>query len=208
MKKGKIIKAIVFDVAGVLCKKNMHKIYPLLDKLAESYKVNSLQFRELRKKYAKSALTGKISAGEFKNIIVNRLRIVDKKDFIKKWDKIVEGELSIDKKAEKTVNKLKKNYILATLTNVTEMMDQPRIKHRLYKHFKVKLASYQLKTKKPQMKFYRLLIKRLGVNPKDIIFIDDDKENLLPAENLGMKTILFKNNKQLIYELKKLGVVL
>jgi hypothetical protein len=43
---------------------------------------------------------------------------------------------------------------------------------------------------------------------KEASFIDDYQICLDGAKKLGMKTILFKNNKQLIKDLKKLGVLM
>jgi FMN phosphatase YigB (HAD superfamily) len=39
------------------------------------------------------------------------------------------------------------------------------------------------------------------------LFIDNREWNLKPARKLGMKTILFKNNKQTIKDLKKLKLL-
>ena len=38
------------------------------------------------------------------------------------------------------------------------------------------------------------------MNPSECVFIDDKEENLVPAEELGMKTVLFQNPKQAVKE--------
>jgi putative hydrolase of the HAD superfamily len=52
--------------------------------------------------------------------------------------------------------------------------------------------------KKPDLEFYELVIKEMDVRPQECLFIDDKEENLLPAEKLGMKTVLAKNQEQIV----------
>ena len=52
--------------------------------------------------------------------------------------------------------------------------------------------------KKPDLEFYELVIKEMNVRPQECLFIDDKEENLLLAEKLGMKTVLAKNQEQIV----------
>lgn len=201
------IKAIVFDVGGVISYEKKSKVSKL-GKLAEKYKVNPIKFQNLRAKYSKQALIGRISAKEFQSIIVKRLKIKNKKKFVGEWERIFKNKFKVDKKVNKIINKLSKNYTLATLTNITQMLDEVRIKHKVYKHFKYNITSYEYKTKKPLIKIYKILIKKLKISPHKIVYTDNHERNLLPAKKLGMKTILFKNSKQLCSDLKKLSIKL
>ena len=45
------------------------------------------------------------------------------------------------------------------------------------------------------------MLERLKVKANECIYIDDREVNLEPAKKLGMKTILFRNAKQLKKEL-------
>ena len=40
-----------------------------------------------------------------------------------------------------------------------------------------------------------------------ILFVDNREWNLIPARKLGMKTILFENNKQLAKDLRELHII-
>ena len=51
---------------------------------------------------------------------------------------------------------------------------------------------------KPNLEFYELVIREMNVRPQECLFIDDKEENLLPAEKLGMKTVLAKNQEQIV----------
>lgn len=205
----KKIKAIVFDIGGVLCKQNKPNFSPKLDKLAERHNKNPLDFHTLRKKYAKLSVIGKISSNKFQKIILKELEISDKKRFIQKWKSIIKNDLKINKKVEYIVSRLSKKYLLATLTDITEMMDKPRIKKEVYKFFKINFRSYKIRFRKPNIKFYKLLMGRLRkmkIKPEETIFIDDHEKNLSPAKKIVWKTILFKSDKQLVRDLMKFGV--
>ena len=81
-----------------------------------------------------------------------------------------------------------------------------------YNHFPIirtfpeRFLSYEEHLLKPEEKFYRVVAERLAVKPDQCLFIDDLKENVVAAENVGYQTILFKNAEDLQTELKKLGV--
>jgi putative hydrolase of the HAD superfamily len=58
--------------------------------------------------------------------------------------------------------------------------------------------------RKPELKIYRLTLKKLKVKPEECIFIDDKEKNLKPAKKLGIKTVLAKNPKQVIRDVCKI----
>jgi FMN phosphatase YigB (HAD superfamily) len=61
--------------------------------------------------------------------------------------------------------------------------------------------------RKPQTAFYKYLLKRFRLIPKECLFIDDRTRNLKPAKKLGIHTYLYDQNyPKLIKHLKKLGV--
>lgn len=76
----------------------------------------------------------------------------------------------------------------------------------IYDIFDFNILSFKVGSNKPDLPIYRLLLKKLKMQPYEIVFIDDSLECLTPAKKLGMKTILYKNNSQLIRDLKKYNV--
>jgi len=200
------IKAIVFDIGSVVTKTDFNGFNRKLTKLAKDYKINSDKFHKLQGKYSKKSMIGKLSDNEFKGKILNELDVKNKREFIKKWDNFLDLSMKLDKKVYSLISKLKRNYIIVSFSNVTPMFHKMRVRKRVYRHFKYNLLSHQIGLQKPSLKFYKLLINKAKVKPREIVFIDDNKENLIPAVKLGMKTILYKNNNQLIRDLEKLGV--
>lgn len=58
------------------------------------------------------------------------------------------------------------------------------------------ILSYQEHVIKPDPAIYRLLAERYGLQFSHCVFVDDKEENLVPARELGMKTIQFRNYEQ------------
>jgi FMN phosphatase YigB (HAD superfamily) len=64
------------------------------------------------------------------------------------------------------------------------------------KHFKYVMNTWELNLPKASEKTIRYLAKKFRVKFSEIIYIDDQAENLTAARKLGAKTILYKNFNQ------------
>jgi putative hydrolase of the HAD superfamily len=54
--------------------------------------------------------------------------------------------------------------------------------------------SHEIGLKKPFRHIYDFIISKSDLNPNETLFIDDNKDNILAAEKLGIKTIWLKDN--------------
>jgi putative hydrolase of the HAD superfamily len=57
---------------------------------------------------------------------------------------------------------------------------------------------------KPQPEIYRLACERLGVEPREAVFVDDLRENVTGAEAVGMTGVLHRDSAATIAELERL----
>ena len=202
MKKQEI-KAIIFDIGGILYKEYAGEFHK---KIAKVFNINNKKLDKIRDKYAKQAHLGKLSQEKYLTLIAKDMKIKETSIFINTWKKLEEKEVKMKKDVKKTIKKLSRNYLIVAFTNTTKNHEKIRKKKKIYQYFKLKLSSTKEKLAKPEQKFYKLLLKKVKLATSEIIFIDDEKINLIPAKKLGINTILFKNNKQLIKDLKKQGV--
>ncbi len=101
---------------------------------------------------------------------------------------------------------LKKNYKLAMISNTIE--EHVKINRKLgrFKLFDVVILSNEAGFTKGEKYIFLLAIKELNIQPKECVFIDDIKKFLEIPKKLGMKTIHFKNNEQLIKDLRGLSL--
>jgi lysophospholipase L1-like esterase len=65
------------------------------------------------------------------------------------------------------------------------------------------IFSYDVKCIKPDLKIFRLLFEKYGLDPKECLFIDDHEDNIQAGKRLGMKGIVFSGHDQLTEALDK-----
>ena len=70
--------------------------------------------------------------------------------------------------------------------------------------FDVVVISGEVGMHKPQPEIYRLAAERLGVEPVRCVFVDDLRENVRGAEEVGMRTILHRDPEATVSELEDL----
>ncbi|MCX6771236.1 MAG: HAD-IA family hydrolase [Candidatus Micrarchaeota archaeon] len=141
------------------------------------------------------------------------LRIIEKnkwkagagelKKAVRKSFKEIEG-------IRKIMEQLKEDGFRLGLLSVhaREWVDYCEKKFGYHELFHSTLYSFEAAASKPDKKVYRMILTKLKSAPEECIFIDDHLENLVPAREMGMKTILFKNAGQLKKDLAALGVAI
>jgi glucose-1-phosphatase len=73
-------------------------------------------------------------------------------------------------------------------------------------YFKKIYSAQQLNLTKKEPSSYLMLADELNLNPNEILFVDDMRQNTLAAETAGLDTITFRNNMQ--FETEMEGYVL
>ena len=100
-----------------------------------------------------------------------------------------------------------KGYRLYILSNFSDnMLRQVRKDMTFLEYMDGIVFSCEVKEVKPKAEIYRLLLDTYGIRPSQAVFLDDRRENIQAAEKLGIHGICFKNFKQAVKELEKLGV--
>lgn len=116
-----------------------------------------------------------------------------------------EAEWAFNPEAIQLLHDLEGHYALALVTNnaaeATHWRDQ--LDTTL---FDVLIDSSAVGLRKPDPRIYRLLLERLDRPAAEVVFVDDNVENLLPAAALGIQTILFQSVDQVRRALAELGV--
>jgi putative hydrolase of the HAD superfamily len=64
------------------------------------------------------------------------------------------------------------------------------------------IESAKIGLRKPDPRIYRMMVEKLGVDPKASVYLDDLGVNLKPAREMGMTTIKVLNGPQAIAELE------
>jgi epoxide hydrolase-like predicted phosphatase len=64
------------------------------------------------------------------------------------------------------------------------------------------IYSHEEGMEKPARRIYGLTCERLGMQPEEVIFLDDFEPNIVAAHELGMHAILFRNTTQAITDIE------
>ncbi len=199
------IKAIIFDVGGVLAlgKNNLSSTQKFArtkgvhEYVAKKLKISLDQWFDSIDSNYSGAIEGKISGEKAIEIISSGVKI-SKENLKKIIKKAYRNHFKQNKQLFELVFNLKRmGYKIAVLSDQWMVSREAIMPEKLYDGFDEVIISYEVGFRKPNPKIYKLILKRLKLSARNCVFIDDQSWNLKPAKKLGMKTILFKNNKQL-----------
>lgn len=216
MERGEVhrkIKAVVFDVGGVLelgGKKRQNigiihvsgihesmakKLGLSMDQYYDS--IDSIYAKSMEGQVSKSILLGTLSVNlnvskkKLESMFINAYRKVYKKN----------SELfSIAKRLKK------EGYKIGILSDQWHLSKDALLVKKDYNIFDTKVVSCDVGIRKPNPEIYELLLKRLKLEPEEVLFIDNQEWNIVPANKMGIKTILFTTNKKLKEQLKPFGI--
>ena len=207
------IKALVLDVGGVLVlgvKLKKSKYDKMLHhtevhkEIAKKLNISLDQwFDAIDTSYAKS-IEGKISPEKLLEIISRNVK-TSKKRLEKIIIRIYKRNFRQNKELFKKIFQLKhKGYKIGVLSDQWPLSKKALMPKKIYGKFDAVVVSCDVGIRKPNPKIYNLILKKLNIPSSQVLFIDNQEWNIKPAKKLGLKTLLYKNNKQLFKELDKL----
>jgi putative hydrolase of the HAD superfamily len=91
-----------------------------------------------------------------------------------------------------------KGYTLGLLSNIVgDLVPIFEARHREWlAHFSALTYSCEIGVAKPDRRAYEIVAERLGVAPRDCLFIDDREVNVLAAREVGMRAEVFRTPDQ------------
>ncbi len=206
-----MIKLVAFDVGGVLQESitdgiSGHNDLGIHHFMAKKLKLGlDTWFDSIDVIYAK-AMEGEFSKKKAMSLMSKNLKIKSgrlEKLFIQAYEKYFKKNKKLYKIALKLKNR---GYKIAILSDQWPVSKEALIKKEDAKKFDIVIISCDVGLKKPSAKIYRFLMKKAKLKANEMIFIDNRRWNLDSAKKLGIKTILFKNNRQVLRELNNLKV--
>ncbi|GAB6167837.1 HAD family phosphatase [Clostridium carnis] len=197
------MKNIVFDIGNVLLNFNPREY--LKGKIKEE-KVEEVYKEVFQSEEWVMLDRGIIEEKDAIEVLINRSR--ENKDNIKI---AFENWYDILTPIEKTVEILKKlkeeGYNLYYLSNFHLLAFEHVInKYEFFSIFYGGIVSYRENLIKPEKEMYEKILENYNIKANESIFIDDVKENIDGAKDIGFNTILFTSPDKLIEELKKYNI--
>lgn len=193
-----MIKTIIFDYNGVVKKINKYffdDVELIFSLSAEEKEYAKKMSRDLFEQFDRGLLDEDSFWLKFSQRI-NKSMPVNVKELARK---LFNEHFELYGEIVDMLKNLKTNgYITAVLSDTFPYMADITRERNGYDYFDKVYLSCEVGFVKPQKEFYELVVKDLVVPPSECIFIDDNEDNLLPAEKLGMKTVLAKKPDQIV----------
>ena len=201
-----MIKAIIFDIGGVVYLGKMEDSFSKLNFLL-GLKEGSINDLFLRNR--EPLLIGKITSKEFYILVTHTFSLnFSSKEVHDLWIRAWAETSGLNKELVTLIKKLKTKYKVACISDATSFDVELDNKTGIKELFKPYVNSCDFGMTKSNPKLFGLVLKKLNVNPKECIFIDDRPKHFGIPKELGAKTIPFENNLQLFKELRELGVII
>ena len=102
---------------------------------------------------------------------------------------------------------LSRSYRLGLLSNTNEWHYEHYIRTvEIFPLFDAVTLSYQVKAMKPAEGIYRDSLRKIGLLPRECVFVDDLEENVAGARKMDMHAIHYTGHEGLVASLEELGV--
>jgi len=201
-----MIKTIVFDLGGVLFSEGKSVA---IKNLTEKYNYNKdIVLNLLMSPKSLELRRGLLSDSEFWSWGQSILPEGYDANIIKKeWYNgyLLDEELF---NLIKTIQKSKKYKLVIFSGNIesrVEFLDQ---KYDFRKYFDIEVYSFDYHFNKPNKRFVETMLNAVENEPREIVYVDDAEECVLPAQEMGINTIIYSGGeiKDLEKKLQGFGI--
>ena len=178
------MKYILFDLGGVLFRMNGYN--PLLRLFGQDMTREELHRKWVGCKSVQEFETGGVDFRSFSRMLVSEFEFdVAPRRF---RDLFVSFQGEALPGANRLVSELRKSYRVGCLSNTNPPhIEVMKAASSLFEEFDDLFLSYEIGHIKPHAEAYLHVIEKTGVNPEDILFLDDSSTNVEAAAGVGMK---------------------
>jgi len=198
-------QSIVFDFGGVMTMEPNREA--VVHFLRTSFNLSAEEFEQVNQEKRKAVKAGKTDA-EFWLQYAKDKKVCLPKDWVHNFNTVMKNAIGVNPEMYELVGQLKgKGIPIAMLSNIDDRLARLIRDFGLYEPFDPCLLSCEIGLEKPDPKIYDVLLKKMNLPAKEIVFIDDRLENIEAAQKLGFDAILFTSQEQLQKELSKRGLL-
>jgi len=178
------VRFIFFDMNGVLVRAAVSKACM---KLAEESGVTPDVIETIFWQYNSDVCRGSMTLDEFNTILAERLEmLVD-------WNRYYLMAVEPTPGISELVTWTAENYKVGMVTNTFPNLIQPMFERGILPNvsFDVIIDSSEVHALKPDARMFEIAADRAGMNPSEILLVDDDRLNLAAAGQYGWHTMGF-----------------
>jgi len=189
-----MIKAIVFDMGGVLIDLDPKGCIRAFKEILGFDRITELLDPFHQKGIYGEMEGGLLTTDEFRAAVLAESRPGSRPEDVDRcMDAMISG---MEPYKADVLRELSQKYPLYLLSNNNEIA-YARF-HRILEGlgldwrtlFREEFCSYQMKMLKPEPAFFREAVRRIGLPPEEILFVDDSRVNVDAARSLGISAVL------------------
>lgn len=191
-------EVILFDLGGVVIDLNYE------DTILELEQLGAQDFKKLYSQALQSDLFDRYETGEISSMhFINKLKeylpaSISPNKVVSAWNAMIKSfqtqkleQLLALKATHKTAllsntNDLHEAFVRRKLRDVSELA--------LEEYFHNTYLSHQIKQRKPHLETFLWVCENMGVQPKNVLFIDDSEQHIEGAKKAGLNALLFPQN--------------
>jgi len=198
--------AIVFDLGNVLIPVDYDILINKLNRLEECLGERFIEYYRSHYSVHRDFERGKIPEDVF---IDQMLKVIDNKIDAETFLKYYSDIFTVNEEVVSLLPKLKKNYKLFLLSN-TDSIHQKYgwKKYEFLKYFDKLILSHEVGAVKPEEKIYRAVEAASSLPSEEHFFIDDIREYVDAAKNIGWTAVQFMGYEKLLEDLKDNKIIL
>ena len=186
-----MIKNIILDVGGVIFDDSKENIRKLLNT------DNDDLYKQAYSNGFNKCLIGELTIKELINSLKDKENY-EQLEYILRPDNLINSYPVIKENFEYIKELKNRGYKLYLLTNITDASyNYINEQMNIDSLFEGGIYSYQEHLVKPNEEIYKLILDRYNLNKKETIFFDDREKNVLAANKVGLKSIVFKSIKDI-----------
>ncbi len=200
-----MIKAIIFDIGGVLLRTEDRKPRQRLEQRL-GLMAGEAERLVFNSEMGQMAQNGRITDDELWAWLGDHTSL--NKDELTAFQNEFWGGDVLDERLVDLIRMLKLKYKTAVISNATDNLVPTLTHHRCADAFDLIISSADEKVMKPNAAIYERTLQRLGIQADEAVFIDDFAHNITAAQALGIHGIHFNPNINLYAALHNLGVTI
>ncbi|MBN2017862.1 MAG: HAD family phosphatase [Candidatus Cloacimonetes bacterium] len=199
-------KALIFDLGNVIIDispKNACDYWAKVNGILPGQLYLRFPFDDVYAQFER----GEISPDFFRSHVTQCLEIeLTPQQFDEGWSMIL---IKIRDGISELLHNLSKHYRVFALSNTNEIhvpmwqeMCTP-----ILPYFEKIFSSNEIGFRKPEKESFVHVLDYLDLVPEEVIFLDDNYENVIAAEEIGMKAVHVIDYEQMMKELTKIGIM-
>ena len=199
-----MIETLLFDLGNVLIGLDFDRAYRAAAELGP-YSADEIRERLRQTRLAEPYEHGQMSSQEFHTRCVELLGLdLEFDQFAELWGDMFAKEPLLD---GQLLESLASHYRMVIVSNTNELhMRYIQREYDVLDHFNEFVLSHEVGAMKPAREFYESALETAKTPAAQCVFIDDRAENIAGAEAMGIPSILFGGQAQLVDRLAALGV--